>query len=139
MGELAEERRAIQAGLSEYHMYGWLWEVDAGARPEPTRSTYLAEVEASDVYVGLFWLGYGQYTIEEFEHARKHKKPCLIYEKNVNIDYRTRKLKAFLKTIQQPENVEGLTIYRFKTPEELTKQLQKDLISLLTRLFREGH
>jgi len=45
-------------------MYGWLWEKDAGARPEPIRSTYLKEVEACDLYIGLFWLGYGPITIK---------------------------------------------------------------------------
>src|SRR2546423_14823582 len=90
--ELAGERRAVRDALSEYHMKGWLWEKDAGARPEPVESTYLAEVEASDIYIGLFWLGYGEYTIEEFEHARKYQKPCLIYEKHVDIDKRDPKL-----------------------------------------------
>ncbi len=68
MTELADERRAVQTALSEYDMHGWRWEKDAGARPEPIDSTYLTEVEACDLYIGLFWLGYGRYTIEEYEH-----------------------------------------------------------------------
>src|SRR5437879_2142427 len=88
MTELANERRVLKTALFEYHMEGWLWEKDAGARPEPIDSTYLKEVEACDIYIGLFWQGYGRYTIEEYEHARTHKKPCLIYEKYVNIPKR---------------------------------------------------
>jgi Domain of unknown function (DUF4062) len=80
MHELAEERRAVQEALSDYHMYGWLWEKDAGARPMSIKETYLKEVEACDIYIGLFWKGYGSYTIEEYEHARRHSKPCLVYE-----------------------------------------------------------
>src|SRR5450759_3039855 len=75
MQELTEERHAIQAALKDVLMYGWLWETDAGARPEPIQSTYLTEVANCDIYLGLFWQGYGPYTIEEYEHART----CLLY------------------------------------------------------------
>jgi ATP-dependent DNA helicase RecG len=88
MTELADERHAVQNAFSEYDMHCWLWEKDAGARPESIDSTYLKEVEACDLYIGLFWLGYGPYTIEEYEHARKHDKDCLIYEKHIDTDKR---------------------------------------------------
>src|SRR5947199_3147695 len=100
MQELAEERRAVQTALTEYEMHGWIWEDDAGARPEPIRSTYLTEVEECDIYLGLFWLNYGQYTIEEFEHARQLHKPCLVYEKYVNVEQRNPKLATFLHRLQ---------------------------------------
>src|SRR2546421_6841978 len=124
MQELADERRAVQAALDAYRMHGWLWEDDAGARPEPIRSTYLAEVEACDIYLGLFWLGYGPYTIEEFERARALRKPCLIYEKYVNIEQRSPELAAFLDRLQEVQNPEGLTVYRFETPAQLARQVQ---------------
>src|SRR6266568_1990344 len=113
MQELLDERQVVQAALKEYDMYGWLWEKDAGARPEPIDSTYLKEVEACDIYIGLFWLGYGPYTIEEYDHARKNKKPCLIYEKHIDIDKRDPRLKTFLEDIQQVKNPDGLTVCRF--------------------------
>jgi hypothetical protein len=138
MSELADERRAIQAALSEFEMYGWLWEDDAGARPEPIRSTYLIEVVACDIYIGLFWLGYGQYTIEEFEHARQHQKPCLIYEKRVNLDQRSPELIVFLNRIQQVDASESLTVCWFETPEQLAEKVQKDVIRLLTTVFRQS-
>ena len=84
MAELAEERRAVQSALSAYQMSGWLFEKDAGARPDTIQSTYLKQVEACDIYIGLFWHGYGQYTIEEYEKARSLHKPCLVYEKQVD-------------------------------------------------------
>lgn len=137
MAELAEERRAVQTALSDYNMQGWLWEKDAGARPEPIQSTYLAEVEACDVYIGLFWLGYGQYTIEEFEQARKHHKPCLIYEKRVNVEQRNPELTAFLNRIQQVADPDALTVFWFKTPEQLAEQVKKDIMRLLATKLRE--
>lgn len=137
MTELADERRAVQKALSKYRMYGWLWEKDAGARPEPIDSTYLTEVAACDIYIGLFWLGYGPYTIEEFECARQHNKPCLIYEKHVDTDKRDPQLKAFLDTPQQVKNPQGLTVCRFETPIQLAEQVQKDVMHLLITRFRE--
>src|SRR5205085_762557 len=101
MTELADERRVLKDALSQYRMEGWLWEKDAGTRPEPIDSPYLKEVEVCDIYIGLFWHGYSPYTIEEYEHARTHKKPCLIYEKHVDVNKRDPQLKAFLDTIQQ--------------------------------------
>ena len=138
MTELADERRAVQKALSKYRMYGWLWEKDAGARPEPIDSTYLTEVAACDIYIGLFWLGYGPYTIEEFECARQHNKPCLIYEKHVDVDQRDPQLQAFLDRIGRVDNPKGLTICRFQTPEELAGRVQEDVTRLLTECFRKG-
>jgi hypothetical protein len=137
MTELATERQAVQAALSQFEMYGWLWEKDAGARPEPIRSTYLKEVEACDLYIGLFWLGYGPYTIEEYEHARNHKKPCLIYKKHIETDKRDPKLTTFLDTIDEVNNSAGLTVCRFETPKQLALQVKKDVIRLLTTAFRD--
>lgn len=136
--ELAGERRAVKESLAAYRMYGWLWEDDAGARPEPIDSTYLTEVEACDIYIGLFWLSYGPYTIEEFEHARKHKKPCLVYEKHVDIAKRDPKLQAFLDDLQRVKSDEGLTICRFEKTAQLAEQVQNDVMRLLTTVFRES-
>ena len=41
------------------------------------------------------------HTIEEYEYARVHKKPCLVYEKHVHVEQRSRELQAFLDRIQQ--------------------------------------
>jgi tetratricopeptide (TPR) repeat protein len=138
MGELAEERRAVQTALKAYQMSGWLWEDDAGARPETIRSTYLKEVEACDLYLGLFWLEYSPYTIEEYQHARKHQKPCLVYEKRVKLEQRNPELAAFLQEIGRVENLVGLTIRRFQTAEELAKYVQEDVLRLLTTDFRKS-
>jgi len=138
MQELAHERRHIQAVLKGYEIYGWLWEEDAGARPEPIRNTYLEEVHSCDIYIGLFWLGYGPDTIEEYKHARIYNKPCLIYEKQVNIEKRSPELATFLQAIQQVANPDGLTVYHFETSEQLAKQVHTDVLRLLTTRFREN-
>ena len=109
-------------------MYCWIWEEDAGARPETIRSTYLHEVEACDIYLGLFWLGYGPYTIEEYEYARAQNKHCLIYEKHVNIENRDPQLMQFLKHIEKVNSADSLTVRRFTDAEELADFVQQDVI-----------
>lgn len=81
MAELAPERKVVQAALDALEVDAWVFEQDAGARPKTIQEIYLEEVETADIYIGIFWRGYGSYTIEEFEHAQKLDKPCLIYEK----------------------------------------------------------
>ena len=69
MQELAAERQAIKAALDALRVDGWVFEQDAGARTETIQQTYTEQLVAADLYVGVFWKGYGDYTIEEYEHA----------------------------------------------------------------------
>ena len=138
MAELAEERQAVQRALNNYNMYGWLFEKDAGARPESIQQTYLEEVASCDIYIGLFWQGYGQYTIEEFEKARALHKPCLVYEKHVAIEQRDPQLTTFLRSIQQVTDPRGLTVRRFQTARELAEQVSQDVMHLLITDFRKS-
>jgi hypothetical protein len=86
MQELAPERKVIRSALGELLVEAFVFEMEAGARPQSIQETYLEEVEASDLYVGIFWKGYGSYTIEEFEHAQILGMNCLIYEKRQDIE-----------------------------------------------------
>jgi Effector-associated domain 2/Domain of unknown function (DUF4062) len=138
MEELAKERKAVQAALSDYNIYGWLWENDAGARPFTLRSTYLKEVEICDIYIGLFWLGYSSYVIEEYEYACTLNKQCLIYEKHVNIENRDLQLMQFLKHIEKMNSADSPAVRRFTDTEELADLVQQDAIRLLTGIFRES-
>ena len=61
-------------------------------------------------------------------------KPCLIYEKHVDIARRDPRLQAFLDQIG--EVADGLTICRFTTVDELAGRVQDDVLGLLTRRFR---
>lgn len=137
MLELVEERKAVQTALAHYHMEGWLWEKDAGARPESVRKTYLKQVKACDLYIGLFWLGYGPYTIEEYHHARDNEKPCLIYEKHVDIVKRAPLLQSFLDGIGHVENDTGISICRFTTTDELVNQVREDVMREIANIIHK--
>lgn len=81
MQELAAERDALEAVIAEMEIDAFVFEHDAGAQSQSIQQTFLQSVETSDLYVGLFWKGYGGYTIEAFEYARMLGMDCLIYEK----------------------------------------------------------
>jgi hypothetical protein len=136
--ELAQERRAVQAALSDYHLYGWLWENDAGARPFALRSTYLDELAVCDIYIGLFWLGYSSYTIAELEQARSKNMPCLLYVKDIDIENRDPQLMQFLKRMAKINDPDSLIVRRFTDTEELASFVEQDVVRLLTDIFRES-
>jgi len=136
MLELAPERAAIKAALDELNIDGWLFEEDAGARAQTIQQSYKEEIDSADVYVGLFWRGFGNYTIDEFDYATERNKDRLIYEKRADIDtHRDPKLQAFLDKIGRVET--GLTARWFNTPEELREGVKQDAARWQTRKIRE--
>lgn len=138
MEELSEERLAIKRALDELHVDAFIYEMDQGARPDSIRTSYLSEVEASDVYIGLFWKKLGDSTLEEYEHADKLAIDCLIYEKRQDIETgRDEKLTEFLDNLNDIES--GRTIRWFNDAGELSKYVQQDLAGWQTRLIRKKH
>jgi Domain of unknown function (DUF4062) len=58
LGELAEERRAVERAIMALRLTPVMFE--AGARPYPPRELYRAYLAQSDIFVGLYWQRYGQ-------------------------------------------------------------------------------
>jgi len=132
MAELAPERAAVRNVLAAAGCAPWLYEVDAGAGPGPPRQTYLDALFNSDVYLGLFWQTRGAYTIDEFDAARRSGIACLIYEKIAA--QREPALSTFLDQIGHVE--EGVTIRRFRSPEELGQLVAHDITRVQGELIR---
>ncbi len=135
MEELAAERAAVKEALGELRIDAWLFEKDAGARPGSIEQTFLDEVEAADLYLGLFWNGWGNYTREEYEHAGTHHKDRLVYEKRTELENRDARLQQFLDELGAVES--GVTVRRFFTLAELRECVQEDLAAWQARRIRE--
>ena len=134
MAELPEERQALKVTLEAMQVDAWVWEKDAGAQSRTIRETYLDEVERADIFIGIFWRKYGLYTVEEYERARKLRKPILVYEKDVDLEARDPHLRDFLERIGR---VDGDTAPgRFKTVPELEERLKNDVPRLLQQVVR---
>ncbi len=136
MHELAQERRRIKAALALKDINAWVYEDDAGARPRTIEQTYLDELESADLYVGIFWRDFGQYTIEEYDYAERRGKDCLIYEKTLDIEgKRDPRLQAFLDRAGGQVRT-GVAPGRFDTVDKLVELVVFDVPALLTARFR---
>ncbi|SDN00380.1 DUF4062 domain-containing protein [Kriegella aquimaris] len=136
MEELAEERAVLKSALSELNIDAWIFEKDAGAQSQTIQQVYKKEIDRSDLYIGLFWRNYGDYTNDEFEYATEKNKDCLIYEKREGIDgKRDPKLQAFLDPMGKVES--GLTVQWFNTPKELRDCVKKDAANWQAQKIRE--
>src|SRR5262245_53430560 len=103
MQELKAERQIIKAALEELKIDAWVYESDAGARDQNTRATYLQELRAANLYVGVFWKRYGPYTIDEYRQAQVLQKPRLIFVKEAAEEERDQELRAFLTQVTAVE------------------------------------
>ncbi|HYW88935.1 MAG TPA: DUF4062 domain-containing protein, partial [Chloroflexota bacterium] len=134
--ELAAERRAVTAAITQLHLTPVLFEL--GARPYPPRELYRAYVLQSDLFIGIYgqsygWVGPGMdISGLEDEYRLSSDKPRLIYVKHV--EQREPKLAALLDTIR----AEGRVSYRaFEDADELGRLVADDLAQLLADRFAE--
>jgi len=134
MTELRDVRDVVRNELREKGIEGWVYEADAGARPEGVRDTSFEKVKQADIYLGLFWKDYGHVTIEEYLRARNLGKPCFIYVRDRNIQ-RDPALEDFLR--REVYDLEaGVTYAYFDSAIELGKQAANDIMAWLVRQHR---
>ena len=136
LGELADERRAVERAISALRLTPVLFEL--GARPHPPQDLYRAYLAQSDIFVGLYWQSYGQLVAgmsvsgleEEFDLSAP--LPRLLYLKAPASD-RDPRLTHLLTRIEQ------VASYRtFHTPAELGRLVRDDLATLLSERFAAG-
>ena len=134
LGELAAERRAVTAAVTQLRLTPVLFEL--GARPYPPRDLYRAYLHQSDVFVGIYAESYGwvapgmEISGLEDEYRLSADKPRLIYTKQTA--QREPRLASFLDAIR----AEAVVSYRyFKDADELASLVADDLALLLTERF----
>jgi predicted ATPase/class 3 adenylate cyclase len=133
--ELAAEQAAARRAIRRLHLVP-VW-YESGARPDPSRSTYQADLAHSQVFVGIYWQRYGgvapamDVSILEDEYQLAVGKPMLLYLKRPAPDQEPR-LTAMIDGIRAA----GTVPYRtFATPRELERLLADDLAVLLSESF----
>src|SRR5688572_28738222 len=102
MAELRAERDLLiqllpQLGGENYQIQPWIFESDANASNNSIRQVYLEALERSDLYIGIFWQEYGEWTVDEFRRAAELGIPRHIYVKNVDARERDPRLTKFLE------------------------------------------
>ena len=132
--ELAAERRAVQAAVTQLRLTPVLFEL--GARPYAPRDLYRAYLKQSDIFVGVYADSYGwvapgmEVSGLEDEYRLAAGMPRLIYMKETT--QREPRLTSFLESVQ----AEGVASYRqFKDAGQLASLVADDLAVLLTERF----
>ncbi len=137
--EFAQEREALSNYLRGDPLMRRFFDVflfeDVPASDRRPDSLYLAEVEQSDIYVGLFGDDYDSEdadgispTEREFDQATANDVHRLIFVKGTNNDNRHPKMQALIRKAQA-----GLIRKRFNTSEELVPALYTALVEYLDR------
>jgi hypothetical protein len=138
--DLAQHRRAVWLLLEDFEVVVRGME-RFGARPDTPLQTCLAEVEQSDVYVGIIAFRAGSiegssgksYTQLEYEHALQLGKDILVYladeqqararYADVDVDPAPReKLKAFKGILRERHTVDTFT-----SADDLAEKLRRDI------------
>jgi len=135
LGELADERRAARAAVTELRLTPVMFEL--GARPHPPRELYRAYLAQSEVFVGLYWERYGwiapgeQISGLEDEYRLSGGRPKLIYVKTPAPD-REPRLSELLARVEADDTASYKV---FGDASELSQLLADDLAVLLTERF----
>jgi predicted ATPase len=132
--ELAAEREAVRTAIERLRFTPVLFEL--GARPHPPRELYLAYLQQSHVFVGVYWQSYGwvapgqsESGLED-EYAAAKDMPKLVYLKTPAPD-RDPRLTVMIDRIGS----DGLSYRSFQTAEELATLVADDLALLLSERF----
>ena len=133
--ELAAERQAVRDAVTQLRLVPVMFEL--GARPHPAREVYRAYLAQSQIFVGIYWQGYGwvqqgqEVSGIEDEYRLSAGMPRLIYVKSPWPD-REPRLAQMLTQIE----AEGSVSYqRFSDPAQLQRQVEDDLATLLSERF----
>jgi WD40 repeat protein len=135
MIELRDVRELVGRALEDRGIHAWVYEEQAGARPETAEETSLDNVEDADIYIGLFGVRYGAVTVQEYHRARELNKPCLIYIRDKGVQ-REKELEDFLQT-EVYDLQRGVTYEYFAGAFELAAQAAENIMAWLVRRHRE--
>ena len=138
MSELKSERTLVATTLKELGIASFVYEHDAGARPMSIEETYVEELKKCDLYIGIFWKKYGQYTIDEYDKAKEFGRPCLIYQKESAVSSRDPQLQKFLNKIAEVKRGDVAPCF-FLDTDELPERIRDDIMRVLTKAFRGGN
>jgi energy-coupling factor transporter ATP-binding protein EcfA2 len=130
--DLQPERQAVEAALQRLQEAKFVGMEYFGSRDESTRCASLAEVDRSQVYVGIFGGRYGSGITEaEYRRARERGLPCFIYfkdETDMPAEGRDADPKQAARLAALKEELRRLhTIPTFTTPDDLAAKVTADL------------
>src|ERR1019366_8263075 len=124
MAELPAERQAVAAGIRAVGLRPVMFE-EFGGRDADPEEAYLAEVEGSDIYIGILGKRYGQPlktryspTHAEYRHAEQHALRMAVWTLDTN--EREGPQQSFLDEVRTFHVAPG-----FGSPDDLRRQVEE--------------
>jgi hypothetical protein len=133
MQELEDLRAVLDRELKNLSIDAFVYEFNAGARPEDPETVSLLEVERTDVFVLVIGRSYGEITEREYERARELNKPCLVYER-LGRTTTDEKLQRFIDKLAGARGVPSRS--NFQNAVDLAEKVAKDVQGWLVREYR---
>lgn len=140
--DLQPERAAVETAIHRLQETKFVGMEYFGSRDDTPRDVSLAEVDRSQVYVGVFGGRYGSGITEaEYRRARQCELPCFIYSKadgavpallRETDPAQTAKLVALRQDLRRNH-----TVTEFHNPDDLAARLTADLHRWLVEEFLE--
>ena len=132
MAVLIDLRATLRQALKAQGLDLFVYETDAGARPQSPEQTSLEELERSDIVVFVLEHSYGEVTEREYDHARTLEKPCLVYVRlREAADERQGR---FLAKVKGPRGVPSRET--FLDAVDLSDKVARDVQHWLVREYR---
>jgi hypothetical protein len=135
--DLQPEREAVEKALQRMQDTAFAGMEYFGSRPETPKEVSLAEVDRSDVYIGIFAHHYGSGITEaEYRQAQERRIPCLVYFKDDNVPVKPAHIERDPRKITKLEALkqelkQDHTVSFFRSPDHLATQVVTDLHNLL--------
>lgn len=134
--DLRPGRDAVEAALNGMHETKYWGMEHFGCHDEAPHEVSLAEVDRSDLYVGIIGGRYGSgITEEEYRRAREHDLPCLIYFKREAAIPREEPPPEAEQAARHAAFKERLlashTVADFSDPQELASRVMADVTRTL--------
>lgn len=138
--DLQPERLAVEQTLNKMMSTTFIGMEYFGSNPKTTRDISLAEVESSDIYIGIFAYRYGSgITENEYRKAIALNLPCFIYFKSpatpVQDEYieSSPEKRAMLESLKD-ELRKAHTIATFHSPDNLASLVATDLHNYIAKV-----
>lgn len=133
MAVLVDLRAILKEALERQGLDVFVYEADAGARPESPEQASLAEVDRADIVVLVVEHTYGAVTEREYDHARLREKPCLVYVRH-SAQAPDPDQAKFLTKLEGARGVPSRET--FHNAVELAGKVARDIQAWLVREFR---
>jgi tetratricopeptide (TPR) repeat protein len=139
--DLQAERAAVEQAIRRMREPGFNGMEYFGSRDDTPREVSLAEVDRSDIYVGIFAARYGSGITEaEYRRARERGLPCFIYFKadsSITLDKAETKPKARAQLKKLKAELQRThVVTTFSTSDELAAKVTADLHRWLTEEYQ---